>query len=156
MSSNEAVLEHVEIDVVEDAAEREYEVVVVVDEVGDGGVPPKLVVVGNGIQFVATLPTAAPFRLPFIVPRNDTPSPAGLAETGNRNARCARSSWMGDCSSDLSGRLGSGAGMVRVDKDVAEGANDATSTCAWARESVHVGRDLWNDGDDDVGYVGVG
>jgi len=161
LSSNEAVLEHVETDVVEDAAEREYEVVVVVDEVGDGGVPPKIVVVGNGIQFVATLPTAPPFLFPFPLfiafPRNDVPSPAGLAETGNRNARCARSSWMGDCSSDLSGRLGAGgAGMVKDDKDGAEicpCAKDATSTCAWARETVHVGRDLWYDvGDDDVEY----
>lgn len=149
MSSNEAVLEHVEIDVVEDAADLEYEVVVVVEEVGDGGVPPKIVVVGNGIQFVATLPTTPPFLFPFPLfafPRNDVPSPADFAETGNRNARCARSSWMGDCSSDLSGRLAGGAGMVKDDKDGADiwpCAKDVTSTCAWARESVHVGRDLW-------------
>jgi len=86
LSSNEAVLEHEEIDVVEDAADREYEVVVVVEELGDGGIPPKLVVVvGNGIQFVPTLPIA-PFRFPFpfiAFPRNDIPSPASLVETGN-------------------------------------------------------------------------
>jgi hypothetical protein len=48
--------------------------------------------------------------------------------------------------------------MIKVDKEDADGspcANDAALTCAWARESVHVGRDLWNEGDD-VGYDGVG
>lgn len=68
---------------------------------------------------------------------------------------------MGDWSSDLSGRAGGGAGegMVKVDKDDEDGcpcAKDAASTWAWARESVHVGRDLWNDGDDNgVEYDGV-
>lgn len=45
--------------------------------------------------------------------------------------------------------------MVKEDNDDvdADGAKDAASTWAWARESVHVGRDLWND---DVGYDDVG
>jgi len=37
LSSNDAALEQEETDVVEDVADREYEVVVVVDEVGDTG-----------------------------------------------------------------------------------------------------------------------
>jgi hypothetical protein len=70
---------------------------------------------------------------------------------------------MGDCSSDLSGRLGTGAGTDNEGKDNDDDdgdecpcTKDAESTWAWARESVHVGRDLWYDGDDDVEYDGVG
>jgi len=214
LSSKEATLEHVDVnvddvdsnedtEVAEDVAERVYEfiefVVVeeyeVVDEVGEGG--PATLVDGKGIQFVPPKPLTllvsplffpwfgftfiAPMAPIITFPRNDigtgicccccsasSPAPGtGLAgpTIGKRNAWCTRSSWMGDCSSDLSGRLGGGTDNVGRDDD--ECAKEAASTCAWASESVHVGRDLWyddvgndvgadagydGDDDDDVGY----
>jgi len=164
---------------------EEYDVV---DEVGDGGpatlvvgngiqfVPPKPLTLLVS-PFFLPLPVftfIAPMAPIIMFPRNDigvgiyccgccgasSPAPrTGLAgTTGKRNAWCTRSSWMGDCSSDLSGRLGGGTDNVGRDDDDDECAKDAASTCAWASESVHVGRDLWYDdvGNDDDGGGCVG
>jgi hypothetical protein len=116
----------------------------VVDEVGDGGIPPKLVVVGNGIQFVPTLPTAAPFRFPFIeFPRNDIPSPAGLAETMCSNIR----GWTTVAPNCLAGRV-----VGRVRKWLTKTTSTRMGAPAQKTQRqrvrgqgrvVHVGRDLW-------------